>query len=162
MHFSRKAALISLLSVSTFLHADNASSELNLNIGIGVNAPPPNVVIAVPPAVIAIPGAPIWFAPDMGVNLFFHSGSWYLFQDTHWYMSPYYKGPWRYLPPKRVPVVFNRIPRDYHRVAYGKKHIPYGQFKKHWREWERDHYRGPKDHGRKGRKHGHGGKWKDD
>jgi hypothetical protein len=121
------------------------SSEINVNIGIGIGVPPPNVVIKTAPEVFLIPGSYVYFAPEVGVQLFFYSGDWYMLHDGYWFRSSYYKGPWNYLPPSRVPVVFLHLPSRYYEIPRGQKLIPYGQLKKHWKEWEKPRYKEVRD-----------------
>lgn len=147
----RKRIVISLifsifLLMCIFFPAGEAlSSGVDVNIGIGIGVPAPNIVIASPPSVFLIPGSYAYFAPGVGVQLFFYSGYWYLLNDGYWYRSSYYRGPWRYLSPSRVPVVFLHLPPDYYRVPPGQKLIPYGQLKKNWKGWEKSHYKDARD-----------------
>jgi len=143
---SKKFFIVSVylffLAAGSFLFPSvGLSGNVDLNIGVGIGAPPPPVAVSAPPAVYPIPGSYAYFAPDVGFQLFFHSGYWYRPYNGYWYRAAYYDGPWNYLPPSRVPVVFSRLPHDYYRVRPGERPIPYGHLKKHWREWERGHNR---------------------
>lgn len=144
-------ALVSfiILGLGSFLFPAEGRPEVNFHIGIGIGfPPPPAVVIPAPPPVYVIPGTRVYYAPDVGFQLFFHSGYWYHLHDGYWYRAAYYNGPWYYLPPSRVPVVFTRLPHNYDRIPPGQRLIPYGQLKKHWRGWDRTHYKVEKDWGR--------------
>lgn len=149
---------LSFLGIGSLLvPAEGLSGDVGLHIGIGIGVPaPPAVVIPAPPAVYPIPGSYAYFAPGVGFDLFFHSGYWYRPYNGYWYRAAYYNGPWYYLPPSRVPVVFSHLPRHYYRIPTGYRQIPYGHLKEHWREWDRGHYRWEdrgKDQHRHGRKH---------
>lgn len=130
-----------VLGVGIFLFPAEGRTDTDFHIGIGIGFPPPAVVIPAPPSVYLIPGTSVYFAPDVGFEFFFHSGYWYRLRDGYWFRATYYNGPWYYLPPSRVPVVFKHIPHNYYRIYSGQRRIPYGQLKKHWREWDRKHYR---------------------
>ena len=146
--------------------ADGFSGNVDLNIGIGIGAPtPPAVVISAPPAVYPIPDSYAYYAPDVGFQLFFHSGYWYRPYNGYWYRAAYYNGPWNYMPPSRVPVVFSHLPHDYYKMHPGQRPIPYGHLKEHWREWERGHHRwedrGDDRHRHEGNSHESKRDWKD-
>jgi hypothetical protein len=131
------------LGAGSFLvPAEGLSRNVDFHIGIGIGVPPPPaVLIPAPPAVYLIPGSYAYFAPDVGFQLFFHSGYWYRPYNGYWYRASYYNGPWHYLPPASVPVVFARLPHNYYRIPPGQRLIPYGHLKKHWYEWDRGHDR---------------------
>lgn len=147
----KKKILLALMSF-IFLGAGNfllpaqaLSHDVDVHIGIGIGVPPPAVVVPAPPAVFLIPGSYVYFAPDVGLQLFFYSGYWYSLHNGYWFRSTYYNGPWYYLPPARVPVAFLHLPPDYYRIPHGQRLIPYGHLKKHWKEWDRKHYKEQKD-----------------
>jgi hypothetical protein len=138
--FIISACLFFLDAGGLLLPAEGLSGNVDLHIGIGFPLPPA-VVISAPPDVYPIPGSYAYFAPDVGFQLFFHSGYWYRPYNGYWYRASYYNGPWDYLPPSRVPVVFNRYTYNHYRIPPGQRLIPYGHLKNHWREWDRGHYR---------------------
>jgi hypothetical protein len=143
--FIISACLFFLGTGGLLLPAEGLSGNVDLNIGIGIGVPPlPAVVTPAPPAVYPIPGSYAYFAPDAGFQLFFNSGYWYRPYNGYWYRAAYHNGPWYYLPPSRVPVVFSRSPYNYYRyyrIPPGQRLIPYGHLRDHWREWNRGHYR---------------------
>ena len=137
------------------------SSGVNVNINVG----PPAVVIAEPPEVIVVPQTMVYFAPGVGVDLFFHAGYWWTPKEERWFRARSYNGPWIIVAPRAVPVEIVRVPRDYRKVYAHEHRIPYGQLKKHhrlreqdrkarrgeWKEWKEDR----KGH-REGNNKGHG------
>lgn len=130
----------------SFLPTEIFATDVDVNIGIGTGIPPPHVVIPAPPAVFLIPRTYVYFAPDVGFQLFFYSGYWYLLDNGYWFWAGDYVGPWYYLPPSRVPVAFVHLPPYYYRIPPGHRRIPYEQVKKHWKEWEKAQYKkGAKD-----------------
>ena len=102
--------------------------------------PLPAVVISEPPAVVLIPGTPVYYAPDVGIDLFFYSGRWYRKHNGYWYRATYYNGPWAYMSAQRVPTVLVHLPPDYYNVLPGHQRIPYGQLKKHWKKWDKERH----------------------
>jgi len=125
------------IGASYLLSPEKASAGVNVQVGISV--PLPNVVISAPPAVVLIPGTPVYYAPDVGIDIFFYSGHWYRPYEGGWYRATYYNGPWGYLPPARVPAVFTHLPPPgYHNIPPGHQRIPYGQLKKNWKEWDKE------------------------
>ena len=66
---------IGIIFVMLMGYSHKSSAEVNVNIGIGV--PLPHVVIHSPPPVIVIPGTYAYFAPDVGLEIFFYHGYWY-------------------------------------------------------------------------------------
>jgi len=141
----KKKILIAFMGLiflaGSFLPNEVFATDVDVNIGIGIGIPPPHVVIPAPPAVVMIPGSYVYFAPDVGFQLFFYSGYWYLLQNGYWFWAGDYVGPWYYLPPARIPVAFMHLPPHYYKVRPGYKRIPYDHLRRHWREWEREHYK---------------------
>lgn len=135
------------IGTSYFLLSPKKTSAADVDVHIGIAVPLPTVVIPAPPAVILIPTmpVPVYYAPDVGISLFFYSGHWYQKHNGYWYIATYYNGPWVYLPPPRVPPVLVQLPANYHNISPGHQRIPYGQLKKNWKKWEKEHHR---HHGR--------------
>ncbi len=113
-----------------------ALSEISINIGI--NAPPPAVVVKAPPEVVVIPGTYIYFAPDIGDEVFFYGGYWWRPHRGRWYRAVEFGDPWVVIEMGSVPRVLIKLPPDYRRVPPGHRKIPYGQLRKHWRQWEKE------------------------
>lgn len=81
-------------------------------VSIGVNVP-------VYPRLVAVPGYPVYYAPDVGTNYFFYDGLYWVFQDGEWYESSWYNGPWTLVPPDSVPLYVLRVPVRYYRHPPG-------------------------------------------
>ena len=127
-----------MIFLISLVYTTESGAEVNVNIGI--NVPPPAVMIPAPPPVMLIPETYVYFIPDIQFDIFFYHGYWYRPHRGYWYFSRGYNGPWVYIVPQRVPHVLHDIPPDFRRVPPGHHHIPYGQLKKHWRTWEREQY----------------------
>ncbi|MDO9124093.1 MAG: hypothetical protein Q7V12_06690 [Deltaproteobacteria bacterium] len=133
-----KRRIVTLLIILTFVGAYNfvrqekAYGDVDVHIGIGVPIPPPPpVVIPAPPSVILIPGTPVYYAPDCGVEIFFYAGNWWRKHNGYWFRATYYNGPWVYVAPPQIPAVLVKLPPDYHKIPPGQRRIPFGQLKKH-------------------------------
>lgn len=114
-----------------------AAAEVNVNIG--VFAPPPPMVMPGPPPMAVIPGpAYVYYAPDVPAGLFFYQGSWWRPHEGHWFRAHSYRGPWRYIDNNHTPTPILRLPADYRKVPPGHYKMTHGQMKKHWKEWEKD------------------------
>lgn len=143
------------------------SADVSVNIGIGV--PLPHVVIHEPPPVVVIPGTYVYFAPDVGVDIFFFHGYWYRPHDGRWYRASGYNGPWHKIRKRGVPRVVQVLPTDFRRHVRHDNRIHYQDLNKNWQAWERDKHWDKRDSGRevknirddrRGKKNGRGGKGK--
>ncbi len=116
-----------------------AVAEVNVNIG--VFAPPPPLVIESPPAMAVVSGTPyVYFAPDITVGLFFYAGHWYRPYEGRWFRARSYRGPWKHMHHGSVPPALVRLPSDYRRIPPGHRGIPYGHMKRDWKSWERERH----------------------
>jgi hypothetical protein len=103
-------------------------------VGIGVDVP-------AYPVLERVPGYPVYYAPGVGTNYFFHDGLYWVYHGDTWYASSWYNGPWRAVDPYNVPVYLLRVPVRYyhHAPAYfrgwhGDESPRWGE---HWgRSWE--------------------------
>ena len=77
-----------------------------LNIGINVSFFP---------QLVAVPGYPVYYAPDLESNYFFYDGAYWVYQNDNWYSSSWYNGPWDLMDPDYVPLYVLRIPVQYYR-----------------------------------------------
>lgn len=94
------------------------------------------------PQLILVPDLPVYYAPRLNYNLFFHDGSFWVYKGEHWYSSTWYNGPWLKATRDVVPVYVLRIPVDYYRVRpehfRGWQVDAAPRWGEHWgREWER-------------------------
>ena len=67
-------------------------------------APPkPRLVLKIKPAIVLVPGmGGIYYVRNYPANVFFFDGRWYIFENSYWYVSQYWKGPFvivRKVPP---------------------------------------------------------------
>ena len=78
------------------------------NASIGINVP-------VYPRLVAVPGYPVYYAPNLAANYFFYDGMYWVFQGDNWYVSSWYNGPWSLVSPEAVPLYVLRVPVRYYR-----------------------------------------------
>jgi hypothetical protein len=160
-----KIFVVPSLLMSIFILASGflpVQSYAEVQVNVGIFAPPPPVVISGPPAVMVIPGATyVYFVPDIQPDIFFYGGYWYRSHAGRWFRAGSYSGPWNYMDHGKVPPALVRLPQDYRHIPSGHQKIPYGQLKKNWKYWERDRHwdqdqEGPGNHGVR-RERGEGG-----
>ena len=134
--------LVGVISIALMGYAPESPAEVSVSIGIGVPAPqvvipaPPAVVIHAPPPVVVIPGTYVYFAPDLGVDIFFYHGYWYRPYRGHWYRARGYNGPWDNIEGARVPHVVRDLPRDFHHTIRDHQRIHHVDLQKNWKTWE--------------------------
>jgi hypothetical protein len=132
---------LALLAAAGGMLPERSAAEVS--IAIGVENPPPPVVLSSPPEVILIRGTYVYFVPGAGTELFYYDGHWYRRYRGEWFRSRHYSGSWMYLPPTRVPRVFVMLPEDYYESYYVSKPVPYEkvmkkQYKKNEKEYGKD------------------------
>ena len=85
------------------------SVEVNLpGASIGINQP-------VYPDLVAVPGYPVYYAPQVNANYFFYDGMYWVYARDNWYASSWYNGPWGLVGPDAVPLFILRVPVQYYR-----------------------------------------------
>ncbi len=113
------------------------AQNISVGINIGSPPPPPPIVVAAPPQLIAVPGTPVYYAPGLSMNFFFHKGQYYTFHDSSWFVATAYNGPWRFVAVEHVPQPILAVPVKYYKV-------PPGQLKKDGAPPWAGHGKGPK------------------
>ena len=123
------------------------SVSAQVNIGIGIDMPGASIGINLPsyPQLVAVPGYPVYYAPQLNANYFFYDGMYWVYQNDDWYASSWYNGPWGRVMPDVVPLYVLRVPVRYYRQPPGyfrgwQREAPprWGQ---HWGgDWERNHH----------------------
>ena len=88
-----------------------------IRFGVGIALPGVRIGVNIPayPDLVPVPGYPVYYAPQLDVNLFFYDGLYWLFADDEWYSSSWYNGPWYLVPPEQVPDFILRIPVGFYR-----------------------------------------------
>jgi hypothetical protein len=123
-----------------------SSAEAQVSIGIGL--PHVNIGINLPlyPALVPVPGYPVYYAPQVNSNYFFYDGMYWVFTGDYWYASSWYNGPWWIVDPYAVPLYILRIPVRYYRQPpvyfHGWRHDAPPRWGKHWGHGWEQHRRG--------------------
>jgi len=115
--------------------AKEASAQVQVNIGIV--APPP-LQFAAPPDVYVVPSGSsyVYMVPDYD-GVYFYGGSWYRYYNNYWFRSSHYNGGWDYIEQSMVPQVIFIIPPEYiHYVPSGYYRIHYNDFYSNWQTWD--------------------------
>ena len=94
--------------------------QAQVRVDIGIQLPGP-------PALVVIPGTPVYYAPSTPANVFFYAHKYWAFVAGGWYIGPTWNGPWAVVEPVYVPAPILQIPFGYYRVPPS-----------HWGEWRHD------------------------
>ena len=103
------------LTVLWLLVCSIASAAAQVSVGIGF--PGVNIGINFPvyPELVAVPGYPVYYAPQVNSNYFFYDGLYWVYRRDNWYASSWYNGPWALVAPEAVPLFILRVPVRYYR-----------------------------------------------
>ena len=125
-------ALSLLLAPLASAQAHDHGPRVGLSINLGFGAFP---------ELVQVPGYPVYYAPRVSANYFFHDGLFWLYSDDRWYSSAWYDGPWDAVAPEYVPAFVLRVPVRYYRsppryfLGWHRDAAP--RWGDHWgREWE--------------------------
>jgi hypothetical protein len=129
-----RVALLVLAAAIAAPAVAGADVDVSVNVDIG---PPPTYVVPAAPALVVVPGTPVYYAPAVPYTFFVYGGRYYTVHHGHWYHRPKHGGPWVFVAPAAVPGPVLAVPAAYHKSAPG-----------HWKRG------GPPP----GRGHGRGGK----
>jgi len=112
-----------------------ASAQVQVNIGI---AAPPPLQFAAPPDLYVVPigTSYVYMVPNYD-GVYFYGGNWYRFYNGYWFQSSSYNGYWGYIEPSMVPQVIVVVPPEYiHYVPNGYYRIHYNDFYSNWQTWD--------------------------
>jgi hypothetical protein len=114
---SRRLQSLSAAIGLTLFAALVAPVEAQISIGVGFSIPGARIGISVPlyPDFVAVPGYPVYYAPQLDLNLFFYDGLYWSYSNDQWYSSAWYDGPWDLIGPQFVPLFVLRVPVRYYR-----------------------------------------------
>ncbi|RJQ67532.1 MAG: hypothetical protein C4519_23995 [Desulfobacteraceae bacterium] len=119
-----------------------AMGDAQVQVTIGVPLPP--LIIPAPPPLLPIPGAYVYYPPDVDVDIFFHHDNWYRPHAGKWYRAKHHNGPWNIIHDGHVPRALIGISPSYRSVAHHYEKVPYHEVRRnHWdweknRHWDRD------------------------
>jgi hypothetical protein len=86
-----------------------------VSIGIGFSDVNIGINLASYPALVPVPGYPVYYAPGLSWNYFFYDGMYWVYQGDRWYASSWYNGPWYLVSEDAVPFFVLRVPVRYYR-----------------------------------------------
>lgn len=115
-----------LLAVVVLAISLGSTAWGEVNVGINIGIPMPQIVISAPPFFIMPPALGFYVAVDGPEDLYQVNNIYYIYRHDHWYKSPYYDGPWRAVRHKHLP--------------YGLRHYNRHQLRS-FRDKEYHHYR---------------------
>ncbi|HTD11955.1 MAG TPA: hypothetical protein VK676_07800 [Steroidobacteraceae bacterium] len=123
----RSAVVVACLLLGTY---DLASAQVS--VGITLRAYPD---------LVAVPGYPVYYAPQLDSNFFFYDGLYWVYAQDRWYAGSWYDGPWEAVAPEGVPFFVLRVPVRYYRhpPSYFGGWAPEAppRWGEHWgRSWE--------------------------
>src|SRR5664279_713556 len=101
--------------VMSMLLCSIASAAAQVSVGIGLPGVSIGINLAVYPQLVAVPGYPVYYAPQVNSNYFFYDGMYWVYQQDNWYASSWYNGPWQLVMPEAVPLYVLRVPVRYYR-----------------------------------------------
>jgi hypothetical protein len=139
-----KARILIMLLAAVAVMLTPVPAMARVDISLGIALPPP--IVAEPPDVVVLPGAPgVYVAPEIGVDLFFWGGWWWRPWEGHWYRSRHYVRGWSYYK-RGVPGFYRHVNpgwREYYRSHRWNGHpwhyrrIPHRHFQQQHRHYRR-------------------------
>jgi len=115
-------------------------------VSVGIGFPGVNIGINLPvyPQLVAVPGYPVYYAPQMNSNYFFYDGLYWVYQRDNWYASSWYNGPWGLVSREAVPLFVLRVPVRYYRQPpayfHGWRSDAPPRWDEHWgNAWAQNH-----------------------
>jgi len=139
------------LILSSMLLASTLPANAQMSVAIGTPNASIGINLPVYPEFVRVPSYPVYYAPRVGLNLFFYDGLYWAYHDDNWYASSWYNGPWGLVSPMYVPAYVLRVPVRYYRYpppyfrGWPKDAPPrwghhYGKHWKHerrgWDDWD--------------------------
>jgi hypothetical protein len=136
--------LLALLLALSMLLGPVTSAHAQISVDIGVPGIHIGINLPVYPALVRVPGYPVYYDPRANANYFFYDGLYWVYQGDNWYASSWYNGPWQLVRPESVPLWVLRVPVRYYRQppAYfrGWRADAPPRWGEHWgRDWEARH-----------------------
>jgi hypothetical protein len=107
-----------LLAILVLLYpamSTQAQAQTQIGVSIGNRGVSLGFSMSTYPTLVAIPGYPVYYDPQVDENYFFYDGLYWVYGDDNWYSSPWYNGPWDLVSPAYVPLFVLRVPVRYYR-----------------------------------------------
>jgi hypothetical protein len=94
--------------------------DAQVRVEIGIRLPGP-------PALVVVPGMPVYYAPRAPANVFFYAHQYWVFVNSGWFVGPTWNGPWAAVAPVYVPAPVLQVPVGYYPAP-----------PREWQAWRRD------------------------
>jgi hypothetical protein len=98
----------------------DAGTYYGFTIGVSNAPPPPRIVLAERPDLVAVPGSLVYSVRNVDYDVWRYNGAYYAYNDGYWYRSSKTSGPYVVVDVRRVPETILRVP------AQSWKHHPHG------------------------------------
>jgi len=124
----KRMSLALLVCACTATYEAAAETYFGFSIGISNAPPPPRIVVADSPQLIAVPKTPVYVVGNTNYDVFRYGGSYYCYSSGFWYRAPSYGGPYVVVDVRSVPQPILVVP-----AQHWKSHPhrgPPGQLKK--------------------------------
>ena len=138
----KRTVLVFVLAAITAASSASAETNVNVQIGVPVYAPPPRVIVSSPPSV-RFEVAPLFVVPsrlgfyvavDTPYDIIFASDFYYLYYGNSWHRARHHNGPWIEVPYRELPPGIRRHRIEQIRSYRDREYRVYRR--------DRDHYRG--------------------
>ena len=116
--------VLSTIVLATSLSAPAwAETNIGISVNIGDAPPPPVVVVRSEPRLVYVSDARCWVVADerWSDDCFKHGRYWYTWHDGWWYRAKSWRGPYRVIETRYVPVAVHRVP-----ARHWKHHPQFG------------------------------------
>ena len=117
-----RSLVMGVLAGALLVAAVSVPADAQVRVGVNIGFQLPG-----PPALVVVPGAPIYYAPRAPANVFFYAHQYWAFANGGWYVGPGWSGPWAVVEPAYVPVPILQVPVRYYPAP------PPG-----WKGWRRE------------------------
>jgi hypothetical protein len=128
-----------LLAVAmAFAMPAGAGTSIGISVNIGDAPPPPVVVVREKPHTVYVRDANVWVVEDRrwGDDCFRVGRYWYTWHSGYWYRARSWRGPFRVIEERYVPVAIHKVPaRHWRRHPHG---MPPGHARRHHRHDDHD------------------------
>ena len=95
------------------------SVSIGITIGPSPPPPPPAFVLATPPALVIVPGTPVYHAPSAKVNFFAYGRRYYTYHNGAWFAATAHNGPWTFIATEYVPQPVLAVPASFYKMPPG-------------------------------------------
>ena len=116
----RRTALVVLALGCAAAFQAHAETYFGFSIGVSNAPPPPRIVVADAPQLVAVPGTSVYAVANTSYDVFTLRGSYFCYSGGFWYRAPSYEGPYVVVDVRSVPQPILVVPADQW------KHHPHG------------------------------------